>query len=234
MEIQINNLNKSFDGKKVLKGIDLNLKPNMSNIILGKSGCGKSVLIKLIYKLIKQDSGIITYNSKEEVDINKFAMLFQYGALFDSLKVWENIAFQFINEKLKPINQLKEEVLDIMFNLGLDSENIDKYPSELSGGMKKRVALGRALFKKPDVIFLDEPTTGLDPLNGELINDLIVKVIKEKKITAITITHDIKSALKTGDQFYYLEDGIIEVSEKCENLLKTQNSKLNIFLKGQV
>ena len=234
MEIQINNLNKSFDGKKVLKGIDLNLKPNMSNIILGKSGCGKSVLIKLIYKLIKQDSGIITYNSKEEVDINKFAMLFQYGALFDSLKVWENIAFQFINEKLKPISQLKEEVLDIMFNLGLDSENIDKYPSELSGGMKKRVALGRALFKKPDVIFLDEPTTGLDPLNGELINDLIVKVIKEKKITAITITHDIKSALKTGDQFYYLEDGIIEVSEKCENLLKTQNSKLNNFLKGQV
>ena len=97
MEIQINNLNKSFDGKKVLKGIDLNLKPNMSNIILGKSGCGKSVLIKLIYKLIKQDSGIITYNSKEEVDINKFAMLFQYGALFDSLKVWDNIAFQFIN-----------------------------------------------------------------------------------------------------------------------------------------
>ena len=234
MEIQINNLNKSFDGKKVLKWIDLNLKTNMSNIILGKSGCGKSVLIKLIYKLIKQDSGIITYNSKEEVDINKFAMLFQYGALFDSLKVWENIAFQFINEKLKPISQLKEEVLDIMFNLGLDSENIDKYPSELSGGMKKRVALGRALFKKPDVIFLDEPTTGLDPLNGELINDLIVKVIKEKKITAITITHDIKSALKTGDQFYYLEDGIIEVSEKCENLLKTQNSKLNSFLKGQV
>ena len=135
---------------------------------------------------------------------------------------------------MKPISQLKEEVLDIMFNLGLDSENIDKYPSELSGGMKKRVALGRALFKKPDVIFLDEPTTGLDPLNGELINDLIVKVIKEKKITAITITHDIKSALKTGDQFYYLEDGIIEVSEKCENLLKTQNSKLNSFLKGQV
>ena len=120
-----------------------------------------------------------------------------------------------------------------MESLGLTSDNFYKYPSELSGGMKKRVALGRALFKKPQVIFLDEPTTGLDPINSNLINELIVKTIKEKEITAITITHDVKSAIKTGDLFYYLEDGVTEISDTCNNLFKTTNKKLNYFLKGE-
>ena len=210
MEINIKNIHKNFQGKEVLKGVTLKIPDKKSTIILGKSGCGKSVLLKIIYKLIFQDSGIVKYDSKENVDINKFAMLFQYGALFDSLKIWENIAFQAINEQNVSINNLKEKVLENMESLGLTSDNFYRYPSELSGGMKKRVALGRALFKKPQVIFLDEPTTGLDPINSNLINELIVKTIKEKEITAITITHDIKSAIKTGDLFYYLEDGITE------------------------
>ena len=159
-------------------------------------------------------------------------MLFQYSALFDSLTIWENIAFQSINEKSDNIKNIKERVIMNMESLGLSSDNFYKYPSELSGGMKKRVALGRALFKNPSVIFLDEPTTGLDPINSALINDLIIKTIKEKEITAITITHDIKSAIKTGDIFYYLENGIVEVSGECNGIFKTQNEKLNYFLKG--
>ena len=233
MNIYLDGIKKDFQGKKVLKNVNMKIKSGKSTIILGKSGCGKSVLIKIIYKLLTQDYGNITYNQSKDIDINNFAMLFQYGALFDSLSVWENIAFQRINEEKKSIKKLKDEVTEIMESLGLDIENFYKYPSELSGGMKKRVALGRALFKKPTVIFLDEPTTGLDPVNSNLINELIVKTIKEKNITAITITHDIKSALKTGDIFYYLEDGKIEITDDCKKLFSTNNLKLNYFLKGE-
>ena len=234
MKIEINNVFKSFNEKNVLNGVSFTIPSKKSTVILGKSGCGKSVLLKIIYQLLLQDSGLIKYDSKEEVDINNFSMLFQYSALFDSLTIWENIAFQSINEKSDNIKNIKEKVIMNMESLGLSSDNFYKYPSELSGGMKKRVALGRALFKKPSVIFLDEPTTGLDPINSALINDLIIKTIKEKEITAITITHDIKSAIKTGDIFYYLENGIVEVSGECNGIFQTQNEKLNYFLKGEI
>ena len=234
MDINIKNIYKDFGGNEVLKGVSLTVPDKKSTIILGKSGCGKSVLLKIIYQLIFQDSGTISYDLKEDVDINDFSMLFQYSALFDSLSIWENIAFQSINEKSDSINNIKEKVILNMESLGLSSDNFYKYPSELSGGMKKRVALGRAIFKKPKVIFLDEPTTGLDPINSELINELIVKTVKEKEITAITITHDIKSAIKTGDIFYYLEDGITKTSGECENIFKTSCDKFNYFLKGEL
>lgn len=234
MKIEISNIYKSFNKKNVLDGVSLIIPDKKSTVILGKSGCGKSVLLKIIYQLLLQDSGLIKYDSKEDVNINKFSMLFQYSALFDSLTIWENIAFQSINEKSDSIKNIKEKVIMNMESLGLSGDNFYKYPSELSGGMKKRVALGRALFKKPSVIFLDEPTTGLDPVNSALINDLIVKTVKEKGITAITITHDIKSAIKTGDIFYYLENGIAEVSGKCNNIFQTQNEKLNYFLRGEI
>ena len=234
MKIEISNIYKGFNKKNVLNGVSLIIPDKKSTVILGKSGCGKSVLLKIIYQLLLQDSGLIKYDSKEDVNINKFSMLFQYSALFDSLTIWENIAFQSINEKSDSIKNIKEKVIINMESLGLSVDNFYKYPSELSGGMKKRVALGRALFKKPSVIFLDEPTTGLDPVNSALINDLIVKTVKEKGITAITITHDIKSAIKTGDIFYYLENGIAEVSGKCNNIFQTQNEKLNYFLRGEI
>ena len=234
MKIEISNIYKSFNKKNVLDGVSLIIPDKKSTVILGKSGCGKSVLLKIIYQLLLQDSGLIKYDSKEDVNINKFSMLFQYSALFDSLTIWENIAFQSINEKSDSIKNIKEKVIINMESLGLSVDNFYKYPSELSGGMKKRVALGRALFKKPSVIFLDEPTTGLDPVNSALINDLIVKTVKEKGITAITITHDIKSAIKTGDIFYYLENGIAEVSGECIDIFQTQNEKLNYFLRGEI
>ena len=234
MKIEISNIYKGFNKKNVLNGVSLIIPDKKSTVILGKSGCGKSVLLKIIYQLLLQDSGLIKYDSKEDVDINKFSMLFQYSALFDSLTIWENIAFQSINEKSDSIKNIKEKVIMNMESLGLSGDNFYKYPSELSGGMKKRVALGRALFKKPSVIFLDEPTTGLDPVNSALINDLIVKTVKEKGITAITITHDIKSAIKTGDIFYYLENGIAEVSGECNDIFQIQNEKLNYFLRGEI
>ena len=229
MEIKIEKLSKKFDDNHVLKDISLVIKKNKSTIILGKSGCGKSVLLKLIYQLIQSDEGSISYNKKKYVDIDKFGMLFQYGALFDSLTIAENIAFiDFIdsrkNYRNKVINSLKE--------VGLSAEVYSKYPSEISGGMKKRVALARAIYKNPKVIFLDEPTTGLDPINSDMINELIIRIIRKKKMTAVTITHDIQSALKTGDNYHFLNEGIIEDSGTCKNLLKSKNKRLNDFLLG--
>ena len=229
MEIKIEKLSKKFDDNHVLKDINLVIKKNKSTIILGKSGCGKSVLLKLIYQLIQSDEGSISYDKKKFVDIDKFGMLFQYGALFDSLTIAENIAFiDFIdsrkNYKNKVINSLKE--------VGLSAEVYSKYPSEISGGMKKRVALARAIYKNPKVIFLDEPTTGLDPINSDMINELIIRIIRKKKMTAVTITHDIQSALKTGDNYHFLNEGIVEDSGTCKNLLKSKNKKLHDFLLG--
>ena len=229
MEIKIEKLSKKFGANHVLKNINLLIEKNKSTIILGKSGCGKSVLLKIIYQLIKNDEGSIFYDKKKIVDIDKFGMLFQYGALFDSLTVAENIAFiDFIDGKKnyenKVINSLKE--------VGLSADIYDKYPSEISGGMKKRVALARALFKNPKVIFLDEPTTGLDPINSDMINELIIRIIKKKKMTAVTITHDIQSALKTGDNYFFLNNGVVEDSGKCNLMLKSKNKLMNEFLLG--
>ena len=229
MNIEIQNLRKKFNNNFILKGININIEKNKSTIILGKSGCGKSVLIKIIYKLLRYQEGDILYDGKRNVDIDKFSMLFQYGALFDSLTVSENIAFTDLMEN--KLNYSKK-VKSLMKDVGLDSSNFYKYPSEISGGMKKRAALARALYKNPKVIFLDEPTTGLDPINSDLINDLIVKVIKKRKITAVTITHDIKSAIKTGDNFYFIENGITEEKGRCDQILSTKNKIFKSFITG--
>ena len=164
MKIEVKNLKKKFSEEFILKDISLTIEKNKSTVILGQSGCGKSVLIKTIYQLFSYDSGFILYDGKSEVDIDKFSMLFQYGALFDSLKISENIAFtDFIDNK----TNYKRKVVSLMNDVGLDKSIFDRYPSEISGGMKKRVALARALYKNPKVIFLDEPTTGLDPINSD-------------------------------------------------------------------
>ncbi len=229
MKIEIKNLKKKFNENYVLKDISLIIEKNKSTVILGQSGCGKSVLIKTIYQLLSFDSGLILYDNKLEVDIDKFSLLFQYGALFDSLKISENIAFNdFINNK----TNYRRKVTSLMNDVGLDKSIYDKYPSEISGGMKKRAALARALYKNPKVIFLDEPTTGLDPINADKINDLIVKVITKRQITAITITHDIKSAIKTGDNYFFIDNGIIQDKGYCKNILKTKNKIFRSFISG--
>ncbi len=229
MKIEVKNLKKKFSEEFILKDISLTIEKNKSTVILGQSGCGKSVLIKTIYKLFNYDSGSILYDGKSEVDTDKFSMLFQYGALFDSLKVSENIAFtDFINNKTK----FEKKVISLMSDVGLDRSIYNKYPSEISGGMKKRAALARALYKNPKVIFLDEPTTGLDPINSDKINELILKVIKNRKMTAVTITHDIKSAIKTGDYYFFIDKGIIQDKGDCKKILKTKNKIFKSFIMG--
>ena len=229
MKIEVKNLKKKFSEEFILKDISLTIEKNKSTVILGQSGCGKSVLIKAIYKLFNYDSGSILYDGKSEVDTDKFSMLFQYGALFDSLKVSENIAFtDFINYKTK----FEKKVISLMSDVGLDRYIYNKYPSEISGGMKKRVALARALYKNPKVIFLDEPTTGLDPINSDKINELILKVISNRKMTAVTITHDIKSAIKTGDYYFFIDKGIIQDKGDCKKILKTKNKIFKSFIMG--
>ena len=229
MKIEIENLKKKFGNNYVLKDISLTIEKNKSTIILGQSGCGKSVLIKIIYQLLKYDNGNILYNGKKDVDIDNFSMLFQYGALFDSLTISENIAFtDFMDNKKNYTKKVKA----LMKDVGLDNSNFNKYPSEISGGMKKRAALARALYKNPKVIFLDEPTTGLDPINSDLINELIIKVIKKRKMTAVTITHDIKSAIKTGDNFYFIDKGITQEKGECNKILSTKNSVFKSFITG--
>ena len=229
MKIEVKNLKKRFNKNSVLNNITLTIHKNKSTIILGKSGCGKSVLIKTIYKLFTFDSGSILYDGKYEVDIDKFSMLFQYGALFDSLKISENIAFtDYINNKMN----FDKKVFSLMRDVGLDKSVFNKYPSEISGGMKKRAALARALYKNPEVIFLDEPTTGLDPINSDKINELIIKVIRKRKITAVSITHDIKSAIKTGDNYYFIDNGVIEDEGECKKILKSKNKVFNSFVRG--
>ena len=229
MKIEVKNLKKKFSEEFILKDISLTIEKNKSTVILGQSGCGKSVLIKAIYKLFNYDSGSILYDGKSEVDTDKFSMLFQYGALFDSLKVSENIAFtDFINNKTK----FEKKVISLMSDVGLDRSIYNKYPSEISGGMKKRAALARALYKNPKVIFLDEPTTGLDPINSDKINELILKVITNRKMTAVTITHDIKSAIKTGDYYFFIDKGIIQDKGDCKKILKTKNKIFKSFIMG--
>ena len=229
MKIEVKNLKKKFNKNSVLNDISLTIHKNKSTIILGKSGCGKSVLIKTIYKLFTYDSGSILYDGKYEVDIDKFSMLFQYGALFDSLKISENIAFtDYINNKMN----FDKKVFSLMNDVGLDKSAFNKYPSEISGGMKKRAALARALYKNPKVIFLDEPTTGLDPINSDKINELIIKVIRKRKITAVSITHDIKSAIKTGDNYYFIDNGVIEDEGECKKILKSKNKVFRSFVTG--
>ena len=229
MKIEVKNLKKKFNKNLVLNDISLTIHKNKSTIILGKSGCGKSVLIKTIYKLFTYDSGSILYDGKYEVDIDKFSMLFQYGALFDSLKISENIAFtDYINNKMN----FDKKVFSLMNDVGLDKSAFSKYPSEISGGMKKRAALARALYKNPKVIFLDEPTTGLDPINSDKINELIIKVIRKRKITAVSITHDIKSAIKTGDNYYFIDNGVIEDKGECKKILKSKNKIFKSFVTG--
>ena len=211
-KIKVEDLHKSFDSKKVLDGINLEIYDKESIVILGGSGSGKSVLIKSMTALMDIDSGKILIDGKdiskirgeEKANImDKFGFLFQGGALFDSLKVWENVAFRLVNSENIHRDDAKAIAIDKLKVVGLGAEVADLYPSELSGGMQKRVSLARAICADPEIIFFDEPTTGLDPIMSDVINELIIKSSKSVGATTITITHDIASARKIADKILY-------------------------------
>ena len=238
--LKIKKLSKSFGDKSVLNNLSINIERNKSQVIIGGSGTGKSVLLKCILGLIEPDNGEIYFNelildkkSRADTDFHsKIGMLFQGAALFDSLNVQENITFGIkkIGEKT---DNLRDIAVDKLRKVGLDSTVLDLYPSELSGGMQKRVALARAIARTPEILFFDEPTTGLDPIMADIINDLINEVIEEVGATAITITHDMESARKIADKISMLYEGNVIWTGDAKDINDSQNPYVDQFINGK-
>lgn len=241
LKFKIRELNKSFRSHHVLKGINLDIKKDSSLVILGGSGSGKSVLIKSMIGLLAPDSGSILFDGVESINfarkerlemLESCGYLFQAGALFDSLSIQDNITF-FARTKLSlNNNDIRDLALRKLHSVGLEERVLDLFPSELSGGMQKRVALARAIATDPKVIFFDEPTTGLDPIMSNVINDLIIKVRDELGATTITITHDIQSARKIAKEVAFLREGKIIWDGKINEMDEANNPLLQQFING--
>lgn len=240
-KIEIKNLHKAFGKKVVLDGIDLDIHKGESLVVIGGSGTGKSVLIKCIQGLMQPDEGSILVDGEEVVGIDeeqkeqlhsKMGMLFQGGALFDSLSVWENVAFDLLENKGMSKKDAKNEAVRVLRSVGLAPDVADLSPSELSGGMQKRVGLARAIASKPEIIFFDEPTTGLDPIMADVINDLIIESVKGLGASALTITHDMASARKIADRIAMLYKGKIIWQGTVKEMDKTDNPYVCQFING--
>ncbi len=244
-KIQLQSVQKKFGQKTILQNINLSIQPKQSLVIIGTSGCGKSVLLKTIIGLLNINKGKIKLNGKEIQNLTteqrtkenmSIGMLFQYAALFDSLSVQENVAFGLTHTQN---NLTKSEIKNIAFekinDVGLNPNQVaNLYPSELSGGMKKRIGLARALATQPDILFFDEPTTGLDPIMGKLIDELIIKSVKKHEATAITITHDLESAKRIGDSAAMLHDGKIVWEGDAKKISTDKNPYLKQFREGNI
>ena len=241
-KIEIAGLYKSFGSKKVLRGVDLSVGTGESVVVIGGSGSGKSVLLKCILGLMRPDAGSIRIDGEEAVNLSrgareriraKFGMLFQGSALFDSLRVWENVAFGLIQGDRMPRAQAREVALRKLGAVGLDGQVSELYPSELSGGMQKRVALARAIAREPEIIFFDEPTTGLDPIMSDVINKLIVKCVRDLGATAVSITHDMVSARHIADRIAMIFDGKIIWNGPAKEIDRSGNDHVDQFLHGR-
>ena len=240
-KIKITNLHKAFGRKVVLDGIDLEIAEGESLVVIGGSGTGKSVLIKCIQGILTPDKGSILVDDQEVVGVSekekellhsKMGMLFQGGALFDSLSVWENVAFGLIENQNMERKTAKMEAIRVLRQVGLAPDVADLSPSELSGGMQKRVGLARAIATRPEIIFFDEPTTGLDPIMSDVINDLIIESVKGLGATALTITHDMASARKIADRIAMLYQGKIIWQGTVKEMDKTNNEYVRQFING--
>lgn len=237
-KIEIKNLYKAFGKKKVLDGVNLDIKKGESLVVIGGSGTGKSVLIKCIQGLLIPDMGSIKIDGEEVIGTNKnihekMGMLFQGAALFDSLSVWENVAFTLLENKNASRKDAKLEAIRVLRQVGLAPDVADLSPSELSGGMQKRVGLARAIISRPEIIFFDEPTTGLDPIMADVINELIIESAKGLGATTLTITHDMASARKIADRIAMLYKGKIIWSGTVKEMDKSDNPYLKQFINGQ-
>ena len=240
-KIEVSDLHKAFGRKRVLNGVDLKIKKGESLVVIGGSGTGKSVLIKCIQGLIRPDSGSIKIDGFETVGAArkenekhyaKMGMLFQGGALFDSLSIWENVAFGLLENQKMPRRQAREKAVEVLRQVGLGPDVADLSPSELSGGMQKRVGLARAVATRPEIIFFDEPTTGLDPIMADVINDLIIDSVKKLGASALTITHDMASARKIADRIAMLYQGKIIWQGTVAEMDKTDNPYVCQFVNG--
>jgi phospholipid/cholesterol/gamma-HCH transport system ATP-binding protein len=241
VKIDVADLQKSFDTNHVLRGVNLEVRKGESMVVIGGSGVGKSVLIKCIIGLMRPDSGSIRVDGQEIASLNekslnemrkKFGMLFQAGALFDSLPVWENVGFGLKQHTSLSDDEIKSIAVEKLRILGLRDVE-DLMPSELSGGMRKRVSLARAIAMEPEILLYDEPTTGLDPIMADAINDLIVQMRKKLRVTSIAITHDMVSAYKIADRIAMLYEGrIVEVGTP-EQIRKSSNAVVQQFTQGK-
>jgi len=241
-KIQLSHVRKAFGPKVVLDGIDLTVGKGESVVVIGGSGTGKSVMLKSILGLLTPESGSIKVDGEEVVGLSgrelgrvrgKFGMLFQGGALFDSLKVWENVAFGLVQGRKMPREEARPIAIDKLAQVGLAPAVGDLWPSELSGGMQKRVALARAIATSPEIIFFDEPTTGLDPIMADVINSLIVKCVKELGATALSITHDMASARKIADRIAMLYKGKLIWVGPAAEIDKSGNPYVDQFIHGR-
>jgi phospholipid/cholesterol/gamma-HCH transport system ATP-binding protein len=241
-KIRIRGLYKSFGNKIVLDGVDLDVVPGTSMVVIGGSGTGKSVLLKCILGLLEPDDGLIEIDGvnlarlprqeREEMRA-RIGMLFQNGALFDSLSVWENVAFGLLARRSMARAEARERANSFLEQVGLASSVGDLSPAELSGGMQKRVALARAIAAHPDIMFFDEPTTGLDPIMGAVIDGLIVDCVKSLGSTAVAITHDMASARRIGDQAAMLHRGRIIWHGPAAHLMDSGNPEVDQFTHGR-
>ncbi|WP_419738077.1 ABC transporter ATP-binding protein [Ruegeria sp.] len=237
--IRMENVKKSFDDNHVLQGMNLEIPKGTSMVIIGGSGTGKSVALKCILGLIKPDSGMIYVDGKDaskgdrDAFLARFGMLFQGAALFDSLTVWQNVAFRLLRGSLKrPTDEAREIAIEKLRRVGLKSNVADRFPSELSGGMQKRVGLARAIAAEPEIIFFDEPTTGLDPIMSGVINDLIREIVTEMGATAMTITHDMTSVRAIADNVAMLHDGVIQWTGPVGQMDASGDPYLEQFISG--
>ena len=241
-KIRIRGLRKRFGAKRVLDGVDLDVPKGTSLVVIGGSGSGKSVLLKCILGLIEPDEGIIEIDGHDILKLPRrdreqararIGMLFQAGALFDSLPVWENVAFGLLASNKATRSTARAQADNFLGQVGLAPTVGDLSPAELSGGMQKRVALARAIASQPDIMFFDEPTTGLDPIMGAVIDGLIVDCVKRLGSTAIAITHDMASARRIGDQAAMLLNGKIIWSGAAAHLMDSGNAEVDQFTHGR-
>jgi len=240
--IELEDVHKSFGPKTVLDGINLKVKRGHSMVVIGGSGTGKSVMLKCIIGLMTPTSGSIKLDGEEvghlpqhERDklMSKFGMLFQGGALFDSLPIWENVAFRLIQGAGMDRDEAREKAQEKLRQVGLGAEVMDLSPNELSGGMQKRVGLARAIAADPEIIFFDEPTTGLDPIMADVINDLIVDCVKRLGATAISITHDMASARKVANRIVMLYEGKFIFDGTAESIQQSNDPRVSCFVEGR-
>ncbi|WP_298690685.1 ATP-binding cassette domain-containing protein [uncultured Sphingomonas sp.] len=241
-KIKLTEVVKRFGDNSVLDGVNLSVEPGESVAIIGGSGTGKSVTLKCILGLLRPDSGSITVDGTEVVGVGsremsrirtKFGMLFQGGALFDSMPVWRNVTFGLTQGRMTDAAQMRRIAEENLERVGLKRDILNLRPNELSGGMQKRVALARAIAPRPEIIFFDEPTTGLDPIRADMINDLITSLVEDLGVTALTITHDMVSARKIANRVAMLYNGRIIWHGPRDRLYDSGNPYVDQFVQGR-